>query len=119
MLGFPFLIAGVRGPIQPYLQTAWGRTAFWVVLLVLGYVLSKMRVRLRSVYGIAEWLTGAAACWVGAQHVAAAPDEHLPVALALAGGVYLMVDGLDNVTKGRKEDKAASAVPPKNVVAPT
>jgi hypothetical protein len=75
----------------------YGRVILFSCALGLGYILFLTRKRFRRLYAISELVAGALACWAGLN------ATHLSVfspSIALAGGIYIIVRGLDNYEQG-------------------
>ena len=108
ILGWPFLTAVAFEQVRSWLGSPWVRLLAWMVLVLIAFSLYQLRKYLRSVYGCAEILVGLATCWtgllaIGDQVRAASQTSNLAAALALSGGVYIIVQGLDTYEQGRKE----------------
>ena len=57
-------------------------------------MLYEVKRHLRGCYGAAESLVGVASCWAGLSY---SSRTDLPAALAVVGGVYLIVDGIESM----------------------
>jgi hypothetical protein len=76
----------------------WMHAFATAILILIGFLLYLARTYMRSLYGAAEIVVGAAACWVGLGHPS---TNGLTGSLAVAGGVYIIVRGIDNWVQGR------------------
>jgi len=72
-----------------------------------GLLVFMFRERRQWEYGWIEILIGLAAVWSAVPVEPKAPT--FPQALAMAGGIYIMVRGHDNRTKGKRKREAARA----------
>ena len=110
---WPFVLIGIWSVVYQALQLSWViRIVAFGVLMLLGWGMYKLREARRDIYGVGEVCVGATMCWFG---VNAATADALPSIIAIAGGVYVIVRGLDNYFQGRKERDAD--VQPKGSVA--
>jgi hypothetical protein len=74
----------------------WIHVAITIGCALLALLLYGARNVAPQVYGIAEILVGLAVCWVG---LAPSPSEShgaLAGVLAVVGGIYLIVEGVEN-----------------------
>jgi hypothetical protein len=93
ILAWPVLIVWFAAPIARILQFPLWRAFALGLVAVLGFILYFVRENFKRVYGLAEIAIGLSAAWTAFPQLAGEP---LPGALALAGGVYIMVLGIDN-----------------------
>jgi len=91
---WPFVLIGIWSVVYQALQLSWViRIVAFGVLMLLGWGMYKLREARRDIYGVGEVCVGATMCWFG---VNAATADALPSIIAIAGGVYVIVRGLDN-----------------------
>ena len=96
-----FLIIGIPYTFFALTFSSGSKVPYgWLLLsscaVTFSIILYGMRIHLLLLYGVIELTAGAAAI-VGAYQN---PDQpYLPRALAVAGGVYILVRGLDNIDK--------------------
>jgi hypothetical protein len=97
----------------------FSRALLLPLALLIGYILYRVRKSFRRLYGFSEVIAGLFACWVGLGQIQSAlrfspgaEDPGYPfsfrIGVALAGGIYIIVRGLDNYGKGQQEKKRAS-----------
>jgi hypothetical protein len=97
---WPFLLIGIWSSAYDTLQASWVARIFaFGALMLLGWGMYKLREANRQIYGIGEICVGSSMCWFG---VNAATPNALPSIIAMAGGVYVIVRGLDNYAQGKK-----------------
>lgn len=100
---WPFLLLGTWSYAYQTLQSSWVfRIIAFLVLMLLGWGMYLLRESFRIFYGSAEICVGATMCWLG---VNAATADALPSVIAIVGGVYVIVRGLDNYFQGMKAIK--------------
>lgn len=78
-------------------HTDFGRGVAVAILVGIAAALYGIRTTARFVYGVAEIVVGAAACWFTLD---AAEHGGATTALKLAAAVYIIVRGLDNAREG-------------------
>jgi hypothetical protein len=98
ILLWPVVLAAFWQPIYTAAQMLWIRVVATVVCLLIGCLLYLARTFMPPVYGVAEIMVGAAACWAGLGKPSG--GAALSGALALAAGLYVIVEGIVNVVKG-------------------
>jgi hypothetical protein len=103
ILAWPVLILWFSPTLSNIISTYWGRILGLVILGLLSFALYLVRENLRKLYGIAEIVVGLVACWAGFGKLM---SETLGGTIALAGGVYIMVRGIDNYVQGAKTEGA-------------
>ena len=106
IIGWPILLAGLWDQFRGAMTSPWLRGVALAGLLILGRLLYYARERMQSVYGVVEVCIGAAACWAGLGHTQV---SGFASGITLAGGIYVIVRGLDNFFKGYAADKARTA----------
>jgi hypothetical protein len=102
IVGWPLLLTGLWAHIRSAMGSPWLRAIAVAALLLLGGLLYLARRRARSLYGIVEIWIGGAACWAGLGHT---DVSGFAGGVTLAGGVYVIVRGLDNFVDGYNADK--------------
>jgi len=98
ILAWPVLLVWFAAPVGRILQFPLGRAFALGLVALLGFVLYFVRENFKRLYGLAEIAIGLASAWAGFPRLAAEP---LPGALAVAGGVYIIVFGVGNYVVGR------------------
>lgn len=102
ILNWPFLFVTAWDRVQPIFSHAWGRIAASVFFFLFACGLYLLRTYMRSLYGMSEVVVGGAAIWVGVGH---ASSEALTSVIVIAGAIYIVVRGIDNMFEGMKQLK--------------
>jgi hypothetical protein len=97
MFGFAFLISEYVGTMGPKVLWAAGQWWFAYLVVVLSYAFFMLRLRARSIYGVVEVLVGITAIFAA---VSKPEDADLAHLIAVLGGAYIVVRGLDNINEG-------------------
>jgi hypothetical protein len=95
---WPFVLVAFWQRLSELAQSPWLRVGMSVVLVGIGGLLYLARKYMRSVYGAAEVVLGAATCWNGLGSTALSAFAAM---LSVAGGLYIIVRGFDNFAAGR------------------
>jgi hypothetical protein len=100
---WPFLLAAAFESVREQLIAhPWLRLVFISSSIALGYAMTLLKRRLRWLFGVIQFSGGIAACWT----VMPASQTHetgITLVAAFAAGVYIVVDGLDNMVQGWAE----------------
>jgi hypothetical protein len=104
MFAWPFLLAAFWERISELAQSPLIRAILTAAFALIGLLLYLSRKYLRSVYGAAEVVVGAASCWNG---LGTTSSNSLAAMLSVAGGLYIIVRGMDNFETGRTNPKTA------------
>jgi hypothetical protein len=99
LVSWPALAVLVWKYIVAAASTPWIRFAITIGCALLASLLSGARRVAPQVYGIAEILVGLAVCWVGLAPSPSESHDALAGVLAVVGGIYLIVEGVENCKK--------------------
>jgi hypothetical protein len=97
ILAWPIILAVSWSYLRGITSTLLGRIVAVALFAYLGNLLYKIRSNFQNIYGAAEICIGIISCWSALSNP---KSEALAVSLALAGGVYLIVRGIDNYKQG-------------------
>lgn len=103
--GWTFILAAFWQQISFAMESVWIRGAAAVFFTALGFFLYWIKTILRFYYGIAEILIGVTVCWMGLGNP---PANGLVASITIAGGIYIIVRGVDNAVQGKAEMRAAT-----------
>lgn len=98
-LAWPFVLAAFWQYVQGFVDSVQGRIVAVIVLTAIAAGLYFIKTRLLKFYGLAEAGIGVAACWVGFSQIGVSA---MTLSLTLAGGVYLIVSGVENYFEGKR-----------------
>jgi hypothetical protein len=97
-LFWPFVVGGLWTQLAAS-EIWWVRMLTLLTLTALAVGLYLSRRWARTPYGLSEFLVGFAAAWK-TLGIAPSMQSELATTLALAGCVYLMIRGIDNLVEG-------------------
>jgi hypothetical protein len=104
MFAWPFALAKFWQPLSEAMVSPWLRIFTTAIFVSIAFILYLARTHMQHIYGAAEILVGAVACWTGLGYPS---TSALPGSLAVAGGVYIIVRGIDNGVQGWLKVKSA------------
>jgi hypothetical protein len=94
LFAWPFALAAFWDSVAQAAHSPWKRAAATATLALFGFLLYLARRFARLLYGAAETLVGIAFCWAGLGSVSAGSWT------SVAGGIYVIIRGLDNCQQG-------------------
>lgn len=98
-LFWPFVVGGLWTQLAQASEVSWVRMLALLTLTSLAVGLYLSRRGARTLYGLSEFLVGFVAAWK-TLGIAPSTQSELATTLALAGCVYLMIRGIDNLVEG-------------------
>jgi hypothetical protein len=117
ILLWPVPLVVMWNSVTQFSSTWSARLTVTVICGVVGTLLYFTRETMRLLYGTAEILVGLAACWAAIGQTSKAGIEG---AIALGGGLYIIVRGIENCRKARerKTELAQAPIPPQELASP-